>query len=345
MVGAVIASYAIAQLLLRAPLGVWADVLGRRKPFVVAGLLITTAGALALAAAPNPWFLFAGRALTGVAAATWVVSTVFFASYFPPERSARAIGIISFVNSTAMVVATSAGGQLAELWGAKSVFFVGAALGILGALLLMRVPEPAVPRSKTLSGAGFLKVGVHPVVLMASLMSILVHFAGAATISSFTLVYASRIGASSADLGLINGVYLGAATLATLGTIFMLERRGYPLTILLGASMLGASLLVTPSIDQLKLLVALQLLGGFGRGLANTSLMALSISAVQPGQRATAMGVYQALYSLGMLSGPLVGGFVADASGLSSVFYLSATAAFLAGGLALTRNQRAGRGP
>ena len=187
MVGAVIASYAIAQLLLRAPLGIWADVLGRRKPFVVAGLLISTAGALALAAAPSPWFLFAGRALTGVAAATWVISSVFFASYFPPERSARAIGIISFVNSTAMVVATSAGGQLAELWGPKSVFFIGAALGILGALLLMPVTEPAVPRSHTVSRASFLRIGAHPVVLMASLMSVLVHFAGAATISSFTL--------------------------------------------------------------------------------------------------------------------------------------------------------------
>ena len=38
-------------------------------------------------------------------------------------------------------------------------------------------------------------------------------------------------------------------------------------------------------------------------------------------------------------------GFVADVSGLSNVFYLSATAAFLAGGLALTRNHGAGRGP
>ena len=52
--------------------------------------------------------------------------------------------------------------------------------------------------------------------------------------------------------------------------------------------------------------------------------MALSISAVPPGQRATAMGVYQALYSIGILAGPVVGGVVADVSGLSSVFYMSA---------------------
>ncbi|MBI4219298.1 MAG: MFS transporter, partial [Chloroflexi bacterium] len=33
MVGAVVASYAIAQVLLRIPIGVGADLIGRRKPF------------------------------------------------------------------------------------------------------------------------------------------------------------------------------------------------------------------------------------------------------------------------------------------------------------------------
>ena len=54
MVGAIIALYAIAQLLLRAPMGIWADFLKRRKPFVVAGLLFASMGALVLAAAPGP---------------------------------------------------------------------------------------------------------------------------------------------------------------------------------------------------------------------------------------------------------------------------------------------------
>ena len=111
MVGVIVASYAIAQVLLRAPIGVLADRFGRRKPFVLGGLLFASLGALALAAAPNPWFLFFGRTLTGVAAATWVVSSVFFMSYFPPERASRAIGIISFVNSTAVIAATSTGGK------------------------------------------------------------------------------------------------------------------------------------------------------------------------------------------------------------------------------------------
>ena len=340
VVGAVIASYAIAQLLLRAPLGMLADFMGRRKPFVAAGLVCASLGAIAMGLAPGPWFLFAGRTITGVAATTWVISSVFFVSYFPPERAARGIGIISFVNSTAMVAATLAGGYLAELLGAKSVFFIGAGLGVTGALVLIPVAEPTVYRSGKLTIDAVRKIAGHPVVLISSLMSALVHFGGAATFSSFTLVYATRIGASSTDLGLLSAAYLGSATLTTLVAVYLVERKGYASTIFLGALVMGATFAVMPAIDGLGLFVVVQAISGAGRGLANTALMALSISAVPPAQRATAMGVYQAIYSIGMLTGPLAGGLAATSLGLEAVFYMSAASVLVAGGLAFSPTLR-----
>ena len=37
-------------------------------------------------------------------------------------------------------------------------------------------------------------------------------------------------------------------------------------------------------------------------------------------ERATAMGVYQAVYAIGMFLGPLVGGAVGEAAGLGAIF-------------------------
>lgn len=48
MVGIIIASYALPQFLLRIPIGVWSDALGRRKPFVAGGIVMASVGALGL---------------------------------------------------------------------------------------------------------------------------------------------------------------------------------------------------------------------------------------------------------------------------------------------------------
>jgi predicted MFS family arabinose efflux permease len=332
MVGAVIASYAIAQLLLRMPVGAWADHVGRRKPFVVGGLLVASAGAGIMAVAPDPWSLFAGRTVTGIAAATWVVSSVFFASYFTAERTARGIGIISFVNNGAMVAATSAGGLLADQWDAEVVFALAGGLGLLGVGFLLPVKEQRMVR-KTRSLESFRAVAFQPDLLRASFTSMLLQFAGFASIFSFTLVYAARIGAGPSDLGLITGSYLGAATVATLVTVYLVERSGFRFTITLGVVIMGGMLLVTPMVTTLGVLIALQLATGIGRGLSNTALMALSIHTVAPENRATAMGVYQAVYAIGMFAGPVVGGVVAGAMGIDSVFYLSGVLALVGGAL------------
>jgi len=337
MVGAVIASYAVAQLLLRIPIGIGTDLLGRRKPFVVAGLLIASVGAVVMAFAPGAWSLLTGRTITGIAAATWVATSILFASYFPPEHSARGIGIISFVSHIAVVFATYVGGQVADLWGYRAAFLGGAALGVIGIVFLAPVAEPFVVRSRTQSWRALLKVAVHPLLLLVSVISIFIHFANSATIFSFTLVYADRLGASSSDLGLISAANLGTAALSTLVTVYLVERWGYSFAISVGAALMGTALLVTPHVADLWLFGGLQIAAGAGRGLASTSLMAASISAVQPDYRATAMGVYQAVYSIGMLTGPILGGVAADGLGIGSAFYLSGSLTLLAGGMAYLR--------
>ena len=63
--------------------------------------------------------------------------------------------------------------------------------------------------------------------------------------------------------------------------------------------------------------------------------MVLSIRGLPRQQQATAMGVYQAIYAIGMLTGPLASGFLGSGAGLSSVFYLAAFLVMLIAVLAL----------
>ncbi len=78
-----------------------------------------------------------------------------------------------------------------------------------------------------------------------------------------------------------------------------------------------------PFIESPNLLVMSQAFGGLGRGVLNVQLMTLAVLAVSTSSRATSMGIYQAIYAIGMLLGPLVAGFVGDSISVAWVFGLS----------------------
>lgn len=99
LIGMIIGSYGLSQILLRIPLGVWSDALGRRKIFVIAGAVLAMVSALGMWYSPNPWWLLLFRTMSGVSAATWVIHTVLFSSYYPSHEAPKAIGFINSVLS------------------------------------------------------------------------------------------------------------------------------------------------------------------------------------------------------------------------------------------------------
>lgn len=334
LVGVVIASYGLPQLLLRIPIGVWFDALSRRKPLVAAGIVMTSVGALGLGLAPNAWFLCLSRVATGIGAAAWVTLTVYFVSYYPRESVGRPIGIINFVNGVALVVATSCGGVIAEVWGFGHAFFGAALVGIISLTALLFAREPTMRQAETVSRHGFTQVAIQPVLLTVSFMSILLHFTNFAGLFGFIPVYGAKIGASSTDLGIITMLALVSSAVAALVAIRIAERWGNTFTIVLGSALMGMALLAVPFIRSIHVLEAVQVANGLGNGMLRTILMTLSIRSVAPQQQATAMGIYQAIYAIGMLLGPLVSGFLADSQGLASVFYLSASLCLVIAGMA-----------
>ncbi len=326
MVGVVISSYALPQLLFRIPIGLYYDAAARRKPIVVLSVVMAIAGALGLAVADGGGTLFLGRAMTGVAAAGWVAFTMFFTGYYPAAHSARAIGSINAVQQVALVAATGSGGVLADACGYEAVFLVAAGLAVLALLALAFAGEPAVaPRSRL--GGGLRSVATSPLLVASSAMAVLLQFAAFSSIFGFIPSYGVSIGASNSQLGVITMVTLAASAAASLGSVRIAERFGYAVALCLGAVLLGGSLLLVPSTTTPEALTVVQLVCGLGRGSLSTLLMALSIRSAPSGARATAMGVYQAVYAIGMLIGPVVSGMVADSLDFDAVFRLSAVLA------------------
>lgn len=334
LVGLVISSYAIPQLLLRIPLGMRFDAVTRRKPLVALSLAMCAVGALGLAVADGVWTLFLARAATGVGAAGWVAFTVFFTGYSNHSQAARAIGSINAVNQISLVAATGSGGLVAEAFGYDATFYGAAALALLGLGMLALAREPRGEERSSGGPQPFGYVLSRPLLIAGATMAVLLQFASFASVFGFVPVYGAAIGASSSQLGVITMLALGAAAVAAYFSVRLAERVGYSAALVAGALILGGSLLMVPTTGTPVELALVQLASGLGRGSLGTLLMALAVRSAPPGARATAMGIYQAVYAVGMLTGPLVSGVLAESVQLSTVFHLSAGLSLLLAGLA-----------
>lgn len=334
MVGAIIAAYAIGQVVLRIPLGIGADIWGR-KPFAVFSLVLAASGAAWLGLADSPWSLFAARTLTGFAAAGWVVISVLFASYYRKNSSTTAMSIIMAVNTSSLLVSTLVGGILADHLGNERVFYGAAGVGAAGALLMLATQEARPARQTHFSFGTFTSLLKRPLLLQVSAVAITLQFVTFGVNFGFLPVLAERIGASKSEIGYITTAGLAAAVVGTVVTAWMIRKMGTIGVVIVASMASFIGVVLMPVVDDLVLLGVMQAVNGMGRGLLNTVLISLALRSADSADRATAMGSYQALYAIGMLAGPAVSGVVADASGIDAVFWVSGAVTLIGVALAL----------
>lgn len=322
VVGLAVGVYGLTQMLTRIPIGIWSDARGQRRNFIVVGMLICGVAAAGLALSPNPFWLVVFRGVMGLAAATWVCSTVLFTSFFPKSDPSVPLSIMSFTSALGQVLATSTGGMIAEKWGWTAPFWVSAGLSLVAVLVLSRVPDDKTAHPTAITARSMLRIAKAPLLLLACGVGIMVYFATFSTVYGFTPVLAERLGATRAQLGYLTTVALFFYGLVTITSSRIIKLLGERRSLLVGLAVVTLAILPTPMVQDLGGLAVLQALSGLGRGLLYPLLMSLSIKAVTVQDRASAMGIFQASYAFGMFIGPWISGGVADAQGLGAVFLL-----------------------
>lgn len=332
MAGIVLGSYGFMQLLVRFPLGLFSDRLRRRKPFLVLGFAASAAGCLMFIVFHDIFGVTAARAMTGIAASTWVAFSVLYASYFTAESATKAMGAISVFTVSGQLLGMGFSGFAAKMWGWSSTFWLGGACALLGGMLVWFVYEPKGGTARTpIRFKDLASITRSRVLLQVSVLSLLAHGVLFITMFGFTPLYATGIGANQIELSLLVFAFMiphAAASWISGGKLA--PKFGAWRTALAGFIISGLSTLVIPAVPALWLLYATQAVNGFAQGLHMPLLMGLSIQSVEPGKRATAMGFYQAVYSAGMFSGPFVAGWLNESFGLTGGFVLGGILAAIA---------------
>jgi MFS family permease len=220
MVGTVLAMYGLWQAVLRLPFGIIADWFGRRKPFILLGLVLSAVGAYIMSTTTTIDGMIVGRAVTGLAAASWVPLVVIYSSLFSPGEAVRAAAILTLVNSISRMFATALNGSLNSLGGYPLAFTISIITAGLAVLILLPVREPvraATPPSLT----GIQRLVTRRDVLLPSLLSAVAQYATWATVFGFMPILARQYGASDVLQGILVSMNIGVVALGNVITTAM----------------------------------------------------------------------------------------------------------------------------
>jgi len=114
-----------------------------RKAVIIAGALIWSVATLLTAVTKNFDELLLRHTLVGIGEASFVIlSPTFVADMFPEDKRGRVMGVFYLAIPVGTALGYFVGGLLGPKYGWRMPFYVGAAPGVLLAMLLFFIPEP-----------------------------------------------------------------------------------------------------------------------------------------------------------------------------------------------------------
>jgi MFS transporter, DHA1 family, tetracycline resistance protein len=138
--------YAVMQFLFAPILGNLSDRFGRR-PVLLAAIGALGVDYLILGFAPTIGWLFLGRAVAGMAGASFTPAYAYVADVTPPERRAQNFGIVSGAFGVGFIIGPALGGLLGGL-GPRAPFFAAAALSLANLAYGYFVLAESLPRER-----------------------------------------------------------------------------------------------------------------------------------------------------------------------------------------------------
>lgn len=324
-VGIVLGSYGLMQLVFRLPIGIFSDLVKVRKPFVIAGMLISSLSCMIFSMTESLGWILLARILAGVAAATWVTFTVLYPAYFSNKEVHRAMGGISFIVVLAQFTGMTVSGYIVNEWGWRAPFWIGGSISVIGAFVAFFIFEP---KEKTveepLKMRELVAIMREPSLLKISLLSILAHSIIFTTMFGFIPTYALHIGLQASDISFVVLAFMIPHAVATLFIgKYVVPLFGKWKSLQIAFLLVTISTLAIPLVETKWLFLVVQGVNGFALGLIFPLLLGMSIESVDQEKRATAMGAYQALYAIGIFAGPFVAGLFNTMVDINAGFYFA----------------------
>ena len=333
-----VVAFGIAKAVSNLVAGGLADRVGRKR-LLVTGWLLAFPVPLLIALAPSWWFVVAANVFLGASQGlAWSMTVVMKIDLAGPRRRGLALGLNESAGYLGVALAAFATGALAATVAPRTLVWVGAlivvGIGTVASALLVRdtaahVAEEQRAHSAASEGGTLAHALLHGTlaqpVLRACSQAGLVNNLNDALAWGLVPLYLAANGASLTEVGIVAAVYPAVWGAGQLLTGWLSDHTGRKPLIVAGMLVQAAALvLLLLAGGSFLIALAAAILLGAGSALVYPTLIAAVSDAVQPVDRARAVGVYRFWRDFGFVAGALIAGFVSDLLGTGAAIAIVA---------------------
>lgn len=344
LIGLLIGTYALCQLVSGPLLGRASDHTGR-KPLLIVSQIGTLIGFLMLAFAPNLWIVFLARVIDGATAGNLSLAQAYISDVTEPEDRSKAFGLIGIAFGMGFLIGPAISGYLAQ-FGFRDPIFAAAGLSALSILATTFLLPGAKPGQGQADGPGgrrlsLLQWGEYTRYFRDPRLSLRLwqFFAFAISFAIFTggfALFAERrlewnghpfttreVGYAWAYAGFL-GIFLQGPALGK-----MVERFGDRALNRVGFAAYAIGYTVLAYTFSIPILIVATTISSVG-SLVRPTLTSLITQAAPRTEQGVVLGLAQSLASVAQIIGPPLAGFLVQ-RGMLSGWGLAATLFAIAG--------------
>jgi len=306
-------TYALGAALVSPAWGKLSDKAGRRQALVLA-LLCSCVAYVVTALADTLWQVYLGRALSGLAAGSLPVATALMADLSPPQRRAKAMGLVGTAFGLGLIAGPVLGGLLTgDSESFALPFYTAAVMSLVAAIcaqtmLPARMAKPVSSRPEMAENrAPAPAPALGPKQNKLLLMQYVSHTCSVSSIIYlFPLWVADAFTWGPKDVGYFFGV-VGVAMITLQGGLLAVLTKvfGHINVLRVGSVTFAISLFVVAAAEITPWMPAMIFLAFCGSTVCLPLLNAIASEIVDPSHRGRMMGMTASASSTGRIVGPL----------------------------------------
>jgi MFS family permease len=316
LIGTVIGAYGLSQLLLRIPVGFIADKGVNHKYIISSGILLAGIASLIRIYKPTGIGFLTANIISGIASSTWISFMVYYLNQFKKEDQLKATSQLIMANNFGMLLGFTTSSLLFNSLGMSFICFLSFLSGSIGFIISLSIPSKNTKNKMKITFKDTLLLVKNKNLLIYGSLALVQQGIQMSTTMSFTTQIIQSLGASNLLIGFSTIFYMACAVLfAKLGTTSYIKQINKHLIILIPA------------------IIFLQIIPGISTGILFSLVTSLAIQTVPTHLKSSGMGIFQAIYAIGMTLFPILTGFIHSHFSIQLAFLSLSTIAILTASL------------